>query len=229
MHSVNTQPFTSTDIDAILFDMDGTLIDTDDTDVRRWAKRIARLYRSPERARSAARSIVMAMESPINSLFSVLDWVGLDNLVVRVMIALQGNQKGLHDIPAVKNTPEMIETLAGHYRLGVVSTRSVGEQEALLKNLGLRELFDVLVGRDSLWRIKPHPQPILYAAHALGVEPGRCLMVGDTTVDVLAGRRAGAWTCGVLCGYGEQAELERAGADVIIEGTAELGIWLLER
>ncbi|MBN1310861.1 MAG: HAD family hydrolase [Anaerolineae bacterium] len=225
---MNTHPFTPTDIDAILFDMDGTLIDTDNVDVRRWATRIARLYRRPERAHSAARSIVMAMESPINSLFTILDWVGLDNLVVRAMIALQGGQNDLHDIPAIENTLEVIEKLSGHYKLGVVSTRSIAEQEVLLKNLGLREYFDVLVGRDSLWRIKPHPQPVLHAARALGVEAARCLMVGDTTVDILAGRRAGAWTCGVLCGYGEPAELERAGADVIIAGVAELGGWLLD-
>lgn len=218
--------FSSADIDAILFDMDGTLIDTDDTDVSRWAKRIARLYRRPERARSAARRIVMALESPTNSAFSVLDWIGLDALAVRAMITLQGGKHSLADIPPIEGVHGLIGKLAGRHRLGIVSTRTVNEQEVLLKNLGLHEHFDVLVGRDTTWRIKPHPQPVLHAAHTLGIEPGRCLMVGDTTVDVLAGRRAGAWTCGVLCGYGERSELERARADVVVEGTADLGAWL---
>ncbi|MBN1430402.1 MAG: HAD family hydrolase [Anaerolineae bacterium] len=220
---MDTCPFTSADIDAVLFDMDGTLIDTDNTDVSRWARRIARLYRSPERAHKAARRLVMAIESPTNSIFAALDWVGLDALVVRAMIALQGSKHSLHDIPTINGTPEIIEKLVGRYKLGVVSTRSITEQETLLAHLRLRQHFDVLVGRDTTWRIKPHPQPIHYAAHALGVEPGRCLMVGDTTVDILAGRRAGAWTCGVLCGYGERIELERAGADVIIRETMEIG------
>lgn len=219
---MSVPPFTSADIDAVLFDIDGTLIDTDYTDMSKWGKRIARLFRKPEQALSAARRMVMAAESPINSLFSVLDRVGLDNLAVRLMIAV-GSSHSLADIPVITGVPELLGGLAGRYKLGTISTRSVKEQETLLGRLDLREHFDVLVGRDTTWRIKPHPEPVLHAARTLGFEPGRCLMVGDTTVDVLAGRRAGAWTCGVLCGYGERAELERAGADVIIEETAELG------
>jgi phosphoglycolate phosphatase-like HAD superfamily hydrolase len=48
------------------------------------------------------------------------------------------------------------------------------------------------------------------------------VMVGDTPVDVLSGRRAGAWTIGVLCGFGEEAELWRAGAHLVLPSTADL-------
>ena len=48
-------------------------------------------------------------------------------------------------------------------------------------------------------------------------------MVGDTTMGVLAGRRAGAWTAAVLCGYGTERELIRAGAHVVLAETSELG------
>ena len=47
-------------------------------------------------------------------------------------------------------------------------------------------------------------------------------MIGDTTVDILAGKRAGAQTVGVLCGFGEQRELEQTGANAIIAHTADL-------
>jgi phosphoglycolate phosphatase-like HAD superfamily hydrolase len=50
--------------------------------------------------------------------------------------------------------------------------------------------------------------------------------VGDTTVDIKSGRRAGAQTVAVLCGFGEQPELERAGADVVLEHTAQLSTLL---
>jgi phosphoglycolate phosphatase len=63
---------------------------------------------------------------------------------------------------------------------------------------------------------------VLYAAERLGVPAANCVMVGDTTVDIHAGRRAGAQTVGVLCGFGERDELERAGADAVIESTAQL-------
>jgi len=117
----------------------------------------------------------------------------------------------------------LIERLAGRYQVGIVSTRTTAEADAFLGALGVRERVRALVGCDSTWRIKPHPAPIRYAAAALGVEPGRCLMVGDTTVDVRSAKRAGAWACGVLCGYGTARELERAGADVIVGHTAEVG------
>jgi phosphoglycolate phosphatase len=93
--------------------------------------------------------------------------------------------------------------------------------------MGLEDQVGAYAGRDSTWRMKPHPQPVLHAAHQLKVPPERCLMVGDTTVDIRAGIRAGAWTCGVLCGYGMRDELENAGAHFILPTTAHLADVLL--
>jgi phosphoglycolate phosphatase-like HAD superfamily hydrolase len=216
-------PFAPDDFDAILFDMDGTLINTDDVEVARWARRAARVYRSPVQARRAARRFVMAAETPTNTLFSVLDRLGLDTPVVRLMIALQGGTEHGEAPPPIDGIVHMIPRLAQRYALGIVSTRTSAETVRYLQVLGLHSYFRAVAGRDTTWRIKPHPQPVEYAVRQIGVPPGRCLMVGDTTVDVKAGRRAGARTCAVLCGFGEQAELERAGADVILEHTALLG------
>jgi phosphoglycolate phosphatase len=63
---------------------------------------------------------------------------------------------------------------------------------------------------------------VRYAAKQLGVSVERCVMVGDTTVDVRSARRAGAQAVAVLCGFGERDELERAGAHVILEHTSQL-------
>lgn len=215
-------PFTPHDIDAVLFDMDGTLLNTDDVDVGRWARRVARVYHSPERANTIARRIVMALESPVNATFTALDMVGLDTFFVRLMIAFKGGTDQSNLIPPIDGAQELVARLATRYKLAIVSTRTVDESDKYLTHLGIREYFTVLAGRDSTWRIKPHPQPVTYTALLLDVEPARCLMVGDTTVDVKAGRRAGARTCAVLCGYGERPELERAGAEIILNETAQL-------
>ena len=59
--------------------------------------------------------------------------------------------------------------------------------------------------------MKPHPEPLLFAAKAMGVDPAACLMIGDTTIDIRTGVAAGAQTVGVLCGFGTEDELrERA-------------------
>lgn len=221
-----TLPFEPGEIKAILFDLDGTLVDTDDVDVGHWARRIARAYRDPERAESAARRLVMFLESPVNAAFTLLDFLGLDTLVVRLMIRIQGTGN-LGDLPAVPGVDQTLKRLAEHFRLGVVSTRAVGEAKLFTSALGVTSEFEVFVGRDSTWRIKPHPQPIIHAARTLKLEPQECLMVGDTTVDILAGRRAGAWTCAVLSGYGQRRELERSGAHLILEHIAMLDEVLL--
>ena len=84
-----------------------------------------------------------------------------------------------------------------------------------------RYMHEFVGGQDTV-RFKPHPAPLNLAAHKLGVPIGRCLMVGDTTVDIRAARRAGAWSVGVLCGLGSQDELARAGAHIILNSTTEL-------
>jgi phosphoglycolate phosphatase-like HAD superfamily hydrolase len=64
----------------------------------------------------------------------------------------------------------------------------------------------------------------------MSVAPESCLMIGDTTVDMRAGKSAGAQTVGVLCGFGEEEELKRTGADLILKSTAELmGVLLNEK
>jgi phosphoglycolate phosphatase-like HAD superfamily hydrolase len=90
----------------------------------------------------------------------------------------------------------------------------------------LGDLFQVIVGREDTWRIKPNPSPIQHAAEQLGVPVERCLMVGDTTVDILAARAAGAWAIGVLCGFGQEGELKRTGASLVLKSTSELGSWM---
>jgi phosphoglycolate phosphatase len=211
---------------AILFDLDGTLVNTDDVDVGKWARRIARAYRDPKRIDSHARRIVMALETPVNAAFTVFDWLGLDTLLVRLLIKLQGTGN-FKDLPAVPGVDAALERLAKHYTLGIVSTRSVGEGKLFAAALGLSAELKIIVGRESTWRIKPHAAPVLHAARELKLNPQQCLMVGDTTVDIRSGRRAGAWTCGVLCGYGERRELEAAGAHLILDNTAILDEVLL--
>ncbi len=203
--------------------MDGTLLDTDDADVARWARRIGRVAGPGERAERLARQLVMAIESPANAFFTALDWFGLDTFVLRLTVSIKGYGDPGARIPPIAGVDEMVRRLAGRYRLAIVSTRTAAESERHLAEIGILEHFEAIAGRDTTWRIKPHPQPVQYAARRLGVDPRRCLMVGDTTVDVRAGRRAGAWTCAVLCGYGERPELERAGANLILEHTALLG------
>ena len=117
---------------------------------------------------------------------------------------------------------EMIESLSRTYRLGLVTTNSKEEAEAFLEENGIRDYFGVVVARSSVARLKPHPEPILFAAARLEVAPGECLMVGDTTPDMRSAVAAGAFPVGVLCGFGTREELQKAGARMILDRTSQV-------
>ena len=208
-------------VEAVLFDLDGTLMDTDDQAVEALVRRLQRLrWPHPQRA---ARRLVMACETPGNAMMTLLDVLGLDAPLNTFTDRLR-RWRGLRtraDFHIITGVEEMLAELSGRYRLAVVTTRGLAESETFLDQYNLRGFFDALVTRESTWRLKPHPAPIRHAARLLGVPVERCVMVGDTTVDVRAARRAGAWAVAVLCGFGEREELERAGAHVILEHTAQ--------
>jgi phosphoglycolate phosphatase-like HAD superfamily hydrolase len=69
---------------------------------------------------------------------------------------------------------------------------------------------------------KPYPDPIIWVAQQLGVKPEECLMIGDTTVDIRAAKAAGSQAIGVLCGFGREKDLMRAGADMVVATTADV-------
>jgi phosphoglycolate phosphatase len=106
--------------------------------------------------------------------------------------------------------------------MAVVSARDERGTMAFLEHFGLVKYFDVVVTGLSAAHTKPYPDPVLLAAQKMNVPPANCLMIGDTTVDIRAGKSAGAQTAGVLCGFGERPELERMGADIILEDTTKL-------
>lgn len=218
-------------IHAVLFDVDGTLSDTDDAYIERVALRLRRLGRLfPNRdPRRFLRWGLMASETPANFLMTVPDRLGLDGRLERLFDAVY-RMRGLgasHRFLLIDGVREMLERLKPLYPMAVVTSRNLRGTQAFLAQFDLSGYFQLAVTSLAAPRIKPHPAPILFAARTLGVNPGNCLMVGDTTVDILAGRRAGAQTAGVLCGFGERPELARAGADLILESTAELAEALL--
>jgi phosphoglycolate phosphatase-like HAD superfamily hydrolase len=218
------------EIDAILFDLDGTLIEPDKEALDNLTRRLQPLQRFlPRRdAAWAARRILTSAEGPANSLLAFLNRIGLGDTFLDLGDRLRHLQ-GLHTPPnfrPVDGASEMLRELSHRYHLGLITARCCAHAEAYLEQQGLRDLFQVVVGREDTWRIKPHPSPIRHAAEQLDLHVERCLLVGDTTSDIYAARSAGARSAGVLSGLGTEAELKGAGADLILRTTSELGKWM---
>jgi HAD superfamily hydrolase (TIGR01509 family) len=213
-------------IEAILFDLDGTLIDTDDQVVRSLARYLAPLARLfPFAPTALARRLVMWAETPGNALMTLFDMLGLDDNVFAIGDTLR-RWRGLHsrqDLPLIPGVDSVLQALSRHYRLAIVTVRGRRDADAFLGQHNLAHLFDLVVTRESTRRLKPHPAPIRFAAEKLGLPACRCVMVGDTTTDVCSARAANAWAVAVLSGFGQQDELERAGANVVLESVAQMG------
>lgn len=211
---------------ALCFDIDGTLCDTDDQWVQqfeRFLKPVRRFF-PQQNPRPFARWSVMSLESPGNLVYHLLDRVGFDDEMAEIFNFMARRIKGHRPrtFLLVPQVQEMLIYLKSSYPMAVISARDEYTTLSFLEYFNLAPLFDVVVTAQSCPYTKPFPDPVLLAAQSIGVKPAECLMIGDTTVDIRAGKAAGAQTIGVLCGFGQEKELVRAGADQILHGTGEL-------
>jgi HAD superfamily hydrolase (TIGR01509 family) len=215
-------------IRALCFDVDGTLSDTDDLYAQRLIPILPRfIFRDPA---LSARRLVMWMEAPGNALLGLADSLGIDDEMMAVIHWLQRHRlERARRHLMVPGVDDMLARLKGRYSLAVVSARAERGTMSFLEQFGLVKYFDAIVTGFSTERTKPYPDPVLLAAQKMDAPPGQCLMIGDTTVDIRAGRAAGAQTVGVLCGFGEEAELRKQGADLILKSTSDLADVLLTK
>lgn len=208
-------------IKALCFDVDGTLSDTDNLYADKVSHFLPRfLFKDPDHR---ARRFVMWIEAPGNAILSLADTLGLDDEMVSVIEWLSRHSKrSSREFLLVPGVDEMLKQLHGRYPMAVVSARDEKGTMAFLEQFDLVKYFDVIITGLSAKHTKPYPDPVLLAAKIMSVVPENCLMIGDTTVDVRAGKSAGAQVVGVLCGFGEEAELIKMGADLILPTTPKL-------
>jgi len=109
---------------------------------------------------------------------------------------------------------------------GVVTNKPGAYTEPLLAALGLAQRATCMVSGDTTAHTKPHPEPLLAASRALQVQAADCLYVGDSQIDIQAGKAAGMFTVAAAYGYIEQPEsVPGWHADAVIQGPLELRRW----
>jgi len=213
-------------IQGICFDVDGTLSDTDDLWVSRLEKTIspANLLFPKRNPRPFARWAVMSVETPGNLLYWALDFLHLDDDVGRIFnkMAKKGRLRASGPFWIIQAVKETLLALQPRYPLAVVSARDHRSTMAFLDYFELTGLFRAIATSQTCEHTKPFPDPVIWAGEQMGLSAHNLLMVGDTAVDIRAGKSAGAQTVGVLCGFGREKSLRRAGADLVIPSTANL-------
>ncbi|MGY3439324.1 MULTISPECIES: HAD family hydrolase [unclassified Marinovum] len=142
---------------------------------------------------------------------------------VELFLIRSASHAPLH--PAVPLDPLLTGLAARGLRLGVVTNDTEVSARAHLETAAVTGHFDFIAGFDSGFGMKPGPEPLLAFAEAIDVAPETVAMVGDSVHDLLAGRRAGMVTVGVLTGPAT-AEVLAPYADVVLPDIGHLPGWL---
>ncbi|MDN5871341.1 MAG: phosphoglycolate phosphatase [Nitrococcus sp.] len=212
------------DINVVLFDLDGTLVDT-----------------APDLA-AAADHMLEALGLPPAGEARVRTWIGhgVNQLVKRALAANGASEPELLE-PGLKlyldyyadhladrtvPYPGVVEGLAAlvdrGLHLGVATNKPARFTEPLLEILGLRAAFDAVVSGDTVTEKKPAPEPLLHAIRLCQGSTRQAVMVGDSMTDVEAARRAGLGVIGVPYGYNHGDETFFTSPDIMIQSLGEL-------
>ncbi len=206
----------------VLFDVDGTLVDSQATIVACMKQAFA-AHGLVAPAHSAVLSIVglslpqaMAILAPAQDAATQAALIeGYKHSYMRTR-----EQMGAAHSPLFTGARACLDALHAvpHYLLGVATGKSKRGLDGLIEGHGL----DMFVTRQVADHhpSKPHPSMVLTALSETGVEPENCVMIGDTTFDMDMGRAAGVVTIGVDWGY---HDTEKLGGDYLIHNFAELG------
>ncbi len=214
-------------VSAVLFDLDGTLLDTAADIARALNRALAESGREPLSVGDVSRMI--GRGSPIlieraaarGRVSSDAERAAMLERFFHHYGALEeSNESDAYPYPGAGETLQRLQQ-AG-IRVAVVTNKQWRFASALLHRLDLMQWVQVVVGGDSCERRKPDPQPLLFACESLAVPPSRALMVGDSINDVTAARAAGIPVVCVPYGYNEGRDPRSLACDAIIESLAKL-------
>jgi HAD superfamily hydrolase (TIGR01662 family) len=212
---------------AVIFDLDGTLIDSIDiyfTIVENALKRLNLPAVSRNRILEAAESEEFKWElvlpqDVLNRKEEIIDeaWA-LINEIAPQMFA--------DNLELIPGAGHIVESLSSNgLKIGLVTSTQrqyLKTKMQPLKNAGVDTLFEAIITSDDTEKRKPAPDPLITCAQQLDIKPGNCVYVGDTTTDMKAGKAAGMLTIGVLTGFDEYEALEKEKPDAIIENVQNL-------
>jgi phosphoglycolate phosphatase len=191
---------------TILFDMDGTIIDSTEGILESFHfafKEQNFVFEKPD------ESITGLVGYPLDYMFEAL---GVS--IEQVDDFVKSYKKHYHKVSKQKTilipkAVEAIELANSFANIAAVTTKTTQYTIELLEEFGLDHYFQTVIGRQDVQNPKPHPEPILKACEVLKIVPNKDIyMLGDTKLDIIAANKAKISSIGVLCGYGKEEDLD---------------------
>lgn len=207
-------------IEAVLFDWDGTLMNTKDALIQTYRDVSTELYGEVYPSSPAEMNEVLQLRA--REAFLIVAQ-GDEDRAARVKElfgeAYSINQASAVAYPGVVDGLRQLAALG--VRLGVATSKARSRLEADAERTGVRDLFEVTITGDDVREAKPAAEPVLAAVEGVGIDAARCAYVGDGPNDVLASRAAGTVTVGVEYGF-HPDEMRAAGPDLTVPDFATL-------
>jgi pyrophosphatase PpaX len=207
----------NSEITTLLFDLDGTLINTNELIIASFSHTLEHYYPG----QYTREDILPFMGPTLEETFGSINPDRMDEMIARYR---QHNWEH-HDLLVTQfdGVYETIESLAqSNYRLGVVTTKRRDVAERGLKLTNLDKFFEVVVTLEDAAKTKPDPEPILKALSRFNAEATEAMMIGDNYHDIMGGRNAGTLTAGVAWSLKGREVLQSYKPDYMLERMSDL-------
>ncbi|MGW8889385.1 HAD family hydrolase [Streptomyces sp. NPDC055749] len=205
---------------AAIFDVDGTLTDTNHFHVVTWWEAFRQAGHTVPMP-DIHRSVGLSSGDLIERLLGPDRDPGQDEAISSAHTVLYGTY--FDRLPAFRGAGDLLRTLAERgWRVVLATSASGTELAALRRAVDADEAVRATASSDDVDRGKPSPEPVELACRLAGVSAGQAVFVGDTVWDMEAGARAGVTAVALLSGGIPRADLERAGAEAVYLDVADL-------
>ena len=206
-------------IDLMLFDLDGTLIDSRE-DIANAVNHMLKTFDLRERSRE---EIVSFIGRGIADLIRNALGKGREEMLEEAMKIFEGYYRK-HGTDTSILYPGVIEMLEyfRNKKKAVVTNRNYEFAKSALEKLNIDDFFEDIAGGDDVNCMKPSSCSIETIVNRAKADKKKTIIVGDMDIDIMAGKKAGIFTCAVSYGFGKKEDIERAAPDCIIGSIAEL-------
>ncbi len=212
---------------AIIFDLDGTLIDSEKIIVACFDE-VLHKYK-PELVLTEEDKISFLGPTLQESFKKYAPEFDTETLVEEYR-ALNREKHKNGELKAINHVPELLKELSNEgYPIAIASSKKNSVVEMGLKAVGIDQYFDVIIGQDQVENTKPNPECIIKAYKALGYSMSNTIYVGDSGTDIQAAKNAGVYSIAILSNKKRKEELSQENPNKLIEDMAEISEILKEK